>query len=700
MGPRGRYSASMPIWTARAGIGVAVKASLRGRLRNTTLPKTRALLPLFEAVVNAIQAVDEAHDDMESARVEVWIVRDQQATLQFDGKPRTPADAGHITGFVVNDNGEGFHDRNMESFKTLDSEYKSAQGCRGVGRLLWLKAFGKVEVVSRYLGADDTVLEREFTFTIQNGVSDETVRDSPEAGTGTEIRLQSFADMYREQAPKGAVPIAKDILEHCLWYFVRPGGAPHVTVNDSGERIDLHEIFEDYMLDPSSNQDITVKDQPFSLIHLRLKATSRPAPQLNWCAATRVVTVESLSGKVPGLHGRVKDGNTEFMYACYLTSDYLDRSVRSERTSFDIPDVTEGTLDEGEPSMSDIRTAVLDAVGKYLHTNLAEAREAGLARVRDFVNKKAPRYRPILHRIGEEKLGVDPGISDRELELHLHRHLADLEAEVLTEGQQVLDAEITDDKEYNERVQRYLDKANDIKKSDLAAYVFHRRVILELLAKAVRADGEGKYAKEEVVHRLIMQMRATSDDVPPDASNLWLIDERLAFHNFLASDKTIKSMPITGSDSTLEPDLLALQLTDVPMLVAEGERMPLASITVVEIKRPMRSDAGAGADKDPIEQALTYLEKVREGRVMTASGRPIPQSDQVPGFCYIISDLTRAMQRRCKQANLRITQDGLGYFGYNESYKAYIEVFSFDRLLNLASERNRAFFDRLGLPVN
>jgi hypothetical protein len=106
------------------------------------------------------------------------------------------------------------------------------------------------------------------------------------------------------------------------------------------------------------------------------------------------------------------------------------------------------------------------------------------------------------------------------------------------------------------------------------------------------------------------------------------------------------------------------------------------------------------ADRDPLEQALTYLEKVREGKVTTASGRLIPQSDQVPGFCYIISDLTSAMKRRCKQVNLRITQDGLGYFGYSKSYKAYIEVFSFDRLLNLATERNCAFFDRLGLPVN
>lgn len=35
---------------------------------------------------------------------------------------------------------------------------------------------------------------------------------------------------------------------------------------------------------------------------------------------------------------------------------------------------------------------------------------------------------------------------------------------------------------------------------------------------------------------------------------------------------------------------------------------------------------------------------------------------------------------------------------FNDSAKAYIEVMSFDRLVNAATERNRAFFDKLGLP--
>jgi hypothetical protein len=37
-----------------------MKASLSGRIRNTHLPKTKALLPIFEAVMNAFQAIEEA----------------------------------------------------------------------------------------------------------------------------------------------------------------------------------------------------------------------------------------------------------------------------------------------------------------------------------------------------------------------------------------------------------------------------------------------------------------------------------------------------------------------------------------------------------------------------------------------------------------------------------------------------------------
>jgi hypothetical protein len=683
--------------TGKGEESMAISASLTGRLRNVSLPKTNALLPLFEAVVNAIQAVDEVHDDMTSARIEIEIVRDSQDPIDFDELPSS-AYTKPIRGFIVRDNGEGFHDENMKSFKTLDSEYKAEYGGRGVGRLLWLKAFNKIEVSSYYRDSNRNMKHRTFTFTAANGVSQEQVQESEESQTGAEVRLMSFGEVYRQSAPKNTLPIAKDILEHCLWYFVRPGGAPHITVKDTAGSVDLDSVYSEYMLSSAQTEEILIKNHRFDLTHLRLRATAKLAPQLNWCAAKRVVLEENISGKIPGLRGRLKDGETEFMYACFLASPFLDNFVRPERTAFDIPEVTEETLQEDEPSMSEIRQGALKAAEQHLLPFLHEAREAGRARVEDFVDNKAPRYRPILRHLGEDKLSVDPAIEDKELELQLHGYLTELEKEVLAEGHYVLDSDNSGDEDYSARYQDYLVKVEDFKKSDLVAYVFRRRIILDLFAKAIRVNDDGKYSKEDAVHKLIMPMRTTSNDADAKVSNLWIVDEGLAFHNFLASDKSIRSMPITGSTSGLEPDMLALKVNN-PFLVSEGEKLPLASIVVVEIKRPMRNDAGAGPDKDPIDQALRYLNQVRLGNVTTAAGRPIPRSEEIPGFCYVIADLTPTVEERCKLYSLRRTPDGMGYFGYNEPYKAYIEVNSFERLLNEANQRNRAFFDQLGLPL-
>lgn len=265
----------------------------------------------------------------------------------------------------------------------------------------------------------------------------------------------------------------------------------------------------------------------------------------------------------------------------------------------------------------------------------------------------------------------------------------------------MLPKQIEDPEEYRERLANYLRKAEDIKRSDLAGYVSHRKVILDLLEMAIQRQADGTYAREDLIHSLIMPMQQTSSDLLADSCNLWLVDERLAFHDYLASDKTLSSMPITGAKATKEPDLCALHVFDNPILVSEGTKLPLAFIVVVEIKRPMRKDAAPGDIADPVEQAIGYLNRIRNGNASTAQGRPIPQSNDIPGFCYVLADLTPKLQERCRvHHDLKWTHDHLGFFGYKSNAKAFVEVISFDRLVNAAKERNRAFFDKLGLPAN
>ncbi|CAM4062104.1 hypothetical protein BOBR111200_23610 [Bordetella bronchialis] len=606
-------------------------------------------------------------------------------------------------GFKVRDNGCGFDDANLQSFQTLDSAFKAAEGCRGVGRLLWLKAFDSVRVVSDFYGTSNVLLRRAFSFTVAKGVDGVTLADAPSGVNGrqTEVCLQGFRKEYRDRAPKTARTIANDLFEHCLWYFVRDGGAPRIKVLDQDEAISLDDVYEQYMFSSAQRQSLTIKGHAFEVTHLKLKAAETREPFIAWCAAGKVVKKESIVGKIAGLHGRIVEDGGAFVYACYMTSPFLDQHVRAERIGLDIDEISADLFEATDLGLADIRSAVLESSKSFLAHYLKESRVAGRERVDRFVAQRAPRYRPILGRIDDEKLSVDPSISDKDLDLFLHKQLSEIEGSLLAEGHSIMNFGADETPEtYLKRLNEYLSKADDIKKSDLASYVFHRKIILDILQQAVQRRDDGRYAREELIHDVIMPMRKTSNDVLFDSANLWLIDERLAFHDFLASDRPLSTLPIVRVGQAKEPDLVALNVFDEPSLFSEGQRLPLASLVVVEIKRPMRNDAAMGEEKDPIEQALGYLDRIRKGQAQTATGRPIPRSEEIPGFCYIICDITPSVERRCKMAQLKATSDCQGYFGYNDNYRAYIEVLSYDRLLNGARERNRAFFDKLGLPTN
>ena len=120
-----------------------IGSNLKGRLRNIDLPISKCLFPLFEAVVNSIYAIDDrivSEDSFESAegRIQVTLSRSSNSDL-FGGK-------GELSTITIEDNGIGFDYSNYESFCELDSMLRANRGCKGIGRLLWLKSFASVEI--------------------------------------------------------------------------------------------------------------------------------------------------------------------------------------------------------------------------------------------------------------------------------------------------------------------------------------------------------------------------------------------------------------------------------------------------------------------------------------------------------------------------------------------------------------------------
>ena len=363
-----------------------------------------------------------------------------------EGKKSGGLPLNDIASFTVTDNGVGFNDENFNAFLTLDTEHKIDKGGRGIGRLLWLKAFQRVDVASVFL--DGGVLrQRVFQFSTA-GVTGQDVTDAPkDAKRQTTVSLRGFDAGYRTKTRKTAEAIAKAMLEHCLWHFVREGGCPRIVLEDDGEQIRLDEVFDQHMHSSAVRQQAILKDRRFDLLHVKLRTSAATRHAIAYCANNRLVLEEGLEGRLPGLHGNLDDEEGEFAYVCYVSSQILDERVRPERSAFDLP----------------------------------------------------------------------PEIAE------------------------------------------YLQKVEDIKMSDLVGYVAHRRVVLDLLEAAIKRGPNG-YAREDLIHTLIMPMRTDSTEVVLDNCNLWLVDERLAFHNYLASDQTLHSMPITGATSTKEPDLLALNV--------------------------------------------------------------------------------------------------------------------------------------------
>ena len=120
--------------------------NIAGKVRNTKLPKRKALWPLFEAISNSIHAIEEK-GNLKSGQIIIDIVRNGKKETYENLKI---VDIYPVNSFLIHDNGLGFNDNNLNSFLTAESDYKFEKGAKGVGRFVALKAFNHVNYNSSF----------------------------------------------------------------------------------------------------------------------------------------------------------------------------------------------------------------------------------------------------------------------------------------------------------------------------------------------------------------------------------------------------------------------------------------------------------------------------------------------------------------------------------------------------------------------
>ena len=251
---------------------------------------------------------------------------------------------------------------------------------------------------------------------------------------------------------------------------------------------------------------------------------------------------------------------------------------------------------------------------------------------------------------------------------------------------------IENNNEYEKRLKKFVKEIDEAGRADLAEYIAQRKVILEYYEKYLGWNKENnKPYKEEFIHNLIYPMGTTSNEIPYEKHNLWIIDDRLAFSDFITSDKAFSQLNNIKSNSNDRADLLF----DNKKIFSNNENTILDTVTIIEFKRPERDDY---TDKDnPINQIYGYIDEIKEGKIRKSNGRPVNVANNAKFYCYIICDITKKIEGFAKKANFIEMPGGNGYFLFTNNYNAYIEIISFNKVLQDCKKRNNILFKKLGL---
>lgn len=670
--------------TAERAVSTKIELDLRGRLRNFNLPATRSLFPVFEAVINALHAIEAG--GRKTGVVTIEVIRGAAQTMLPLGHEATgPA----LSGFRIVDDGIGFTDDNYNSFCTSDSMFKHRLGGRGVGRFTWLKAFESVQVDSVYRDARDVLRRRVFSFS-EMGISslaDEEYNGSRQ--TGTVLTLGEMKSQYLATVPKKLSTIGQRLVDHCFESIRATSAKLSVRVEavDGGERFGVSAQIAE-MLASALEDTVDVGGERFHLTHLRVTSPDIQSHRLAFLADRREVRNDSLLSTIPQLVGRLEgEDGAQFWWLSLVESPALDRAVNSERDAFQLPEDS-SVLFPGQLSMQSIRKELKPVLLRRMEPFIKPIKERTAEQVSRFVQDRAPEYRHLVALRPELIETLPPDLPEEKLEAELHRISYRFESDIRERGREILRSDETDRSKYDE----FLSEANAVGKANLAKYIVHRRVIIELFEKALARRPDGGYALEEAVHGIIFPLRTTSDEVPYEQLNLWMIDERLAYHQYLASDKSLRSVDVLESEERTRPDLI---IFNKPFAFSD-QPGALGSVVIVEFKRPARDDYTD--EENPISQVYEYVRKVRAGVAKDRLGRPISAGKNLPFYCYIICDITPHLRDVVQMYDLKETPDEMGFFGYNVSFRAYVEVISFDKLLVDARKRNRVLFEKLRLP--
>lgn len=507
------------------------------------LKKVTVYQVVFEAITNSIQA--------NASNIEIYFIARNKSVDE---------DSHQIVDEIkVVDDGVGFNDENIKSFKTYRSDYKKNLGAKGVGRFLYLKLFEQVNISS---------LSNEITFTLKNDVE---VNESKTTYSTT--TLQFLTPRKREQIDK--VNFEQQVKSHFLPYFKllkNENKSVKITVFFNGtetHQIDSSEIpiFDSVTFD--------IENHEFNLSYI-LNDPNIDSNDGFYCAANRVV----LRNKELDINFKSFNGvNILFL----LSSEYFDQNVNDERDEFTIKPIQTNQDLFSNLSWADIQKALSVKIKAVCLQHGIDVEQEAKKNLEESI-KIAPFLAHYLDKKNESVLSSEELIKNA-------KNAYEKEKNFLRNPKSKADAT------YNVILNRVV-------QSELAEYIFDREKIINKLKSITDEE-----LMEKEIHNLFMPQYTTNDNSKNYRSNnLWLFDDRFMTYDKVFSEAHVKTIFPELANVTKRFDLFSIVSNTY-------EKDCITDIVIIELKRPDDTITPAGAEEQLLEYARYVNNSTQQNKI-------------------------------------------------------------------------------------
>lgn len=669
-----------------------MQMSVKRKVDEISLKPTEFLLPIFEIIINSIDSIEDSRNS--NGKIEIIVNRNKSQTKLFDeGNNIFP-----IKSFTIKDNGVGFNDKNFESFKTAYTDHKMTKGGKGIGRFTVLAAFKKMVIESVFQKGKE-IYERKFQF--------DTIKEvTPEDGSSkksrndreviTSVYIENYAEKFFEKIKVSTEFIGEKIVDHCLLFYVLRN-APLMILRDDleGKEINLETVFKDHASIDGKAVPFKIAGNSFKIDFIK-RYNIRGSHKLHYCAHKREVDYILLKDICSSFDSPLEDENGKYFLSLYLTSKLFDTKVNNLRNSIDLPKNQEEKGLLNELSFEDINQKVSLILEEKYNSHIFEIEQGKLNRIHSYIlNPKRPRieYRHLLNR-QEIFKKIPSNVSDDKLEEMLHKISFDEEKERSKKFEKLLsNTKVEDFQEYFSSLKEILEREQEFNKDKLADYIIRRKAIIKVLDRFLDWDANREYKLEEDLHNIIFPMRTTTESIPYGSHNLWLLDERLTFHSFVASDKQIRTNPIVKSNSQKEPDIM---IFDFPWAFSDNPDK-VNSVIIFEFKRPGRTFSGDERNID--QQVKEYFEILEKSEAKNYKGRLLNVEKNTPKFGFIVCDMPHDLKDYLMEREGYNVTSSKTLYRFFDKVNLYIEIMSYRQLLDSAEQRHQAFFKSLGVDL-